>query len=176
MGFRPFDPIRRRAPALCLFVTNFCKSETIQYYNIQHPFFSRVVVNSTAVKPVPASIYKSCSYRILMNVVQLLIIHFCCIEQHRMVFMLPKLILEITTALFTLCLKTLKQVLFSTFLWIFENSVNYFHCGKALRIPPDITQIFTGSATTNCMQVISHPDCFRGPGMQLQSLALLTMP
>jgi hypothetical protein len=69
------------------------------------------------------------------------------------VFILPKLVLEITTTLFTLCLKTLKQVLFSTFLWIFNNGINYFHCCKALRISPDINQMFTSSATANCMQV-----------------------
>ena len=31
-------PTRRRAPALCLFVTTFCKTEAIQFYNIQQHF------------------------------------------------------------------------------------------------------------------------------------------
>ena len=148
--------IRRRALALCLHVTNFCKSETIQYYNIQQPFFSCVVINCATVKPIPTFTYKPCCYRVLMNVVQLLIIHLCCIKQYRMILMFPKFIFKITAALFPFCLKALKQVFFSAFFWVFDNSINYFHCSKAFRISPNIPQIFTSSATTNCMQVISH--------------------
>jgi hypothetical protein len=54
----------------------------------------------------------------------------------------------------------------SDYLWFFGAFKAFFNV-ISYSISPNILQIFTRYATTNCMQVISHPDCYGGLGMYL---------